>query len=147
VRSSACINAVALVAALCAPGRLLSAQSTGAVLPTAAAVPRTYAGNCPTSVEFVGHILVTVPGTRVDYQWERSNGTIGKVLHAQIGKPPAPGSPPDTAKQANVTDLVKSDKWYVGLPSEGGQFWEKLHILSPFDIRSAAAPVDVACRD
>jgi hypothetical protein len=117
-----------------------------AVLPTASAFPRTYAGNCPRSIEFVGHILVTIPGTRVDYQWERSNGTKGKVLHAQIGKPVPAGTPRDTMKSPNVTEPVTSDKWYVGLPSEGGRFWEKLHILAPFDIYSPPALVDVECR-
>ncbi len=123
----------------------LDAQ-TGAVLPTASAFPRTYAGNCPRSIEFVGHILVTVPGTRVDYQWERSNGTKGKVLHAQIGKPLPPGTPRDTMKSPNVTEAVASDRWFVGLPQETGRFWEKLHILEPFDISSPPALVDVECR-
>jgi hypothetical protein len=136
-------SAVVLVPVLVAAR--LDAQ-TGAVLPTASAFPRTYAGNCPRSIEFVGHILVTVPGTRVDYQWERSNGTKGKVLHAQIGKPLVPGAPRDTMKSPNVTEPVVSDKWYVGLPQEGGRFWEKLHILEPFDIVSPPALVDVECR-
>ena len=117
-----------------------------AVLPTASAFPRTYAGNCPRSIEFVGHILVTIPGTRVDYQWERSNGTKGKVLHAQIGKPLAPGAPRDTMKSPNVIEPVASDRWFVGLPQEGGRFWEKLHILAPFDIYSPQALVDVEYR-
>lgn len=117
------------------------------MLPAATAFPRTYAGNCPAAIEFVGHVLVTVPGTRIDYQWERSDGKVGKVLHAQIGKPAVPGAPPDTAKGQNVTEAVTSDRWRIGLPSRDGQFWEKLHILAPFDIRSAAAPVDVICRD
>jgi hypothetical protein len=132
-----------LAGALALTAAPLNAQ---AVLPTASAFPRTYAGNCPRSIEFVGHILVTIPGTRVDYQWERSNGTKGKVLHAQIGQPLPPGAPRDTMKSPNVTEPVTSDRWFVGLPSEGGRFWEKLHILAPFDIYSPAALVDVECR-
>lgn len=140
------LSTVALLA-IPASTRPVYAQSTGAVLPTAAAFPRTYAGNCPAVVEFVGHITVTVAGTVVAYQWERSNGTTGKVLHAQIGKARMPATPPDTAKRSNITEAVTSDKWRLALPGKSGQYWETLHILAPFDIRSMAASVDVVCRN
>jgi hypothetical protein len=86
-----------------------------------------------------------VPGTLVEYQWERSGGTTGKVLHAQIGKAPVPSAPPDTAKRSNITVAITSDKWRLALPGKSGQYWETLHILTPFDIRSPAAAVEVAC--
>ena len=145
-RMAAYVSLAVGSASLVPAGRLPS-QSTGGVLPAAAAFPRTYEGNCPAAIEFVGHVTVTVPGTRVDYQWERSNGTAGKVLHTQIGKAPVPGTPPDTAQRSNVTEAVASDKWRLALPGKSGQYSETLHILAPFDIRSSAALVDVVCRD
>jgi hypothetical protein len=118
----------------------------GAVLPFAAASPNIYNGNCPAKIEFVGRITTTVAGTKVDYRWERSNGDSGKLLHAVIGKPPAPGAPIDTSR-ATTTQSVPSDIWHLALPSQSGDFWEVLHIVSPFDIRSAHAKVSVNCKD
>lgn len=117
------------------------------MLPAAAAFPRTYAGNCPATIEFVGHVTVTVPGTRVDYRWERSDGKAGKLLHATIDRAPTPGAPPDTTRATTITAAVASDKWQLGIPGRSGQFWETLHVLAPVDAVSAPAPVDVACRD
>lgn len=138
---------IAIAACLTFSAQPLAAQTTGGATPTAAAFPRQYAGNCPAAIEFIGHVTVTVAGTRVDYQWERSNGTSGKVLHGQIGAPAAGAAPRDTAKPATITAPVVSDHWRVALPGRGGQFWEKLHILAPVDLRSAAALVDVDCRE
>lgn len=121
------------------------------VLPTAAVVPRAYNGNCPASLEFVGHVTVTSPGMKIEYQWERSDGSTGKVLRATIGKAPLPGAPRDTSASASAsaktTEGVVSDKWHVGFPGRGGRFWEKLHILSPIDIRTSATTIDVTCRN
>lgn len=120
----------------------LAAQQTGAVLPTAAAVPAEYAGNCPARIEFIGRVTVTIPGTRIDYRWVRSNGDSGKLLHAQIGKPRAAG---DTTT-GNFTGALPADVWRVALPLQTAHFWEVLHILSPFDIASGHAVVAVDCR-
>lgn len=118
----------------------LQAQRSGAVLPGAVASPVRYAGNCPAKIEFVGHVTVTVPGTRIDYRWERSNGDSTKLLHAQVG------NPADTSR-TTVTDAIPSDFWRLALPGRGGVFWEVLHIESPFDIRSPPARVTVDCRE
>ncbi|HEY4321419.1 MAG TPA: hypothetical protein VGM77_09610 [Gemmatimonadales bacterium] len=120
----------------------LAAQQSGAVLPTAAAVPAEYVGNCPARIAFIGRVTVTIPGTRIDYRWVRSNGDSGKILHAQIGKPRAAG---DTAT-GNFTGALPADVWHVALPLQTGRFWEVLHILSPFDIASGRAVVAVDCR-
>jgi hypothetical protein len=118
----------------------LGAQRSGAVLPAAVASPTQYAGNCPAKIEFVGHVTVTVPGTRIDYRWERSNGDSTKLLHAQVG------NPADTTR-TTVTQAVPSDFWRLALPGHAGVFWEVLHIESPFDIRSQPARVAVDCRE
>ena len=118
----------------------LAAQRTGAVLPGAVASPDRYAGNCPARIEFVGHVTVTVPGTRIDYRWERSNGDSTRLLHAQIG------NAADTTRLP-LTDAIPSDIWRVALPGRGGVFWEVLHIEAPFDIRSQPARVTVDCRE
>lgn len=147
-RRLACAFAIAAAAvAISTPTQTLRGQSTGAVLPAAAAFPRIYAGNCPAPIEFIGHITATVPGTLVDYQWERSDGSTGKVLHVQIGKGPLPDAPPDTAKRPAIMVAIASDKWRLALPGKNGQYWETLHILTPFDIRSPAAVVDVTCKN
>ena len=122
----------------------LAAQTRGAVLPAAVASPDHYVGNCPTKVEFVAHVTVTIPGTRLDYRWERSNGDSGKLMHAQVGL--TGGSPRDSS-HAPITAALPSDFWRLGLPGHSTQFWEVLHIESPVDIRSAPARVLVECRD
>ena len=139
--------AIGTLAALAVPCGPLAAQSTGAVLPTASVLPATYAGNCPAPIEFIGHVTVTVPGTIVEFQWERSDGTTGKLQRAQIGKAPVPGEPPDTARPAKLTAPVASDKWRLALPGKSGQYSETLHLLKPFDIRSAPAVVNVTCKN
>jgi hypothetical protein len=118
----------------------LAAQRTGAVLPAAVASPAHYAGNCPARIEFVGHVTVTVPGTRIDYRWERSNGDSSRLFHAQIG------NAADTTRP-QLTEAIPSDNWRVALPGRGGVFWEVLHIEAPFDIRSQPARVTVDCRE
>jgi hypothetical protein len=122
----------------------LAAQTTAAVTARAAASPDHYEGNCPARIEFVGHVTVTVPGTRLAYRWERSDGDSGKLLHAQVGLPHP--LPPDSATPPLIAALP-SDFWRTGLPGHNGQYWEVLHILSPVDTRSAIARVDIECRN
>ena len=129
---------------LASTSRDMHAQTTAAVLPTASVLPVSYVGNCPVPVEFIGHITTTVPGTLVEYRWERSDGTIGKTLRATIGKAAVP---PDTARRGNITEPVASDKWRLALPGKNGRYSSTLHILSPFDIKSKPAELMVACRD
>lgn len=129
----------AIVGAMTHP---LAAQVTAAVTARAAASPDHYQGNCPARIEFVGHVTVTVPGTRLTYRWERSDGDSGKVLHAQIGVPLR--STPDSTALPLIAALP-SDYWRLGLPGRNGQYWELLHILSPVDTRSAIAPVEMNC--
>ena len=138
------LRAAMAAIALVAVPVVIHAQATAAVLPTATAHPLTYVGNCPVPVEFVGHITTTVPGTLVEYRWERSDGTTGKTLRATIGKA---AIPPDTVRRGNVTDPVASDNWRLALPGKNGNYSSTLHILTPFDIRSAPAVVRVNCRD
>ena len=122
----------------------LAAQEPSAVLPTAVGSPEHYVGNCPTKIEFVGHVTVTIPGTRLDYRWERSNGDSSKLLHAQVG---VARSAPQDSSRVPLTAALPSDFWRLGLPGHSSQFWDVLHIESPVDIRSAPARVLVECRD
>jgi hypothetical protein len=122
----------------------LAAQTRSAVLPSAVALPAQYVGNCPTRIEFVGHVTVSIPGTRLDYRWERSNGDSGKLLHAQVG---VPARTPHDTSLTQITAALPSDFWRTGLPGHSTQYWEVLHIESPVDIRSAPARIMVECRD
>jgi|SRR5665213_712238 hypothetical protein len=133
-----------LLVMLVAAAHPLAAQGTAAVTARAAASPDHYEGNCPARIEFVGHVTVTVPGTRLSYRWERSDGDSGKLLHAQVGVPRS--TPPDSAT-APLVAALPSDFWRAGLPGHNGQYWEVLHILSPVDTRSAIARVDIECRN
>ena len=130
----------ALLATLLAAAHPLAAQGTAAVTARAAASPDHYEGNCPARIEFVGHVTVTVPGTRLVYRWERSDGDSGKLLHVQVGV--AGSAPP-----APLVAALPSDFWRTGLPGHNGQYWEVLHILSPVDTRSGVARVDIECRN
>ncbi|HEY3935419.1 MAG TPA: hypothetical protein VGL65_12475 [Gemmatimonadales bacterium] len=129
----------------------LAAQGTPPALPaaaavaTAAAAPPQYSGNCPAPIDFVGRITATVVGMRIDYQWERSNGTSGKILHVAITPSTARSHPADTSA-ATYSTPAQADRWRVGFPSRGGRFWERLHILAPVDFTSPPATVDVDCR-
>src|SRR5262249_29782799 len=132
------IVAIALLAGV-APAA--AQASPGAVLPTAFAPEPHYSGNCPARVEFDGHVTTTVNGIRIDYRWERSNGDSGKLLHATLN-----GIPTDSTHHTFVAS-VPPDFWRLALPGQSAIFSDVLHIVAPFDIRSAPAKVLVECKD
>jgi len=134
------LAALGIVAVSATP---LAAQ-TGGVLPTAAAYPDTYTGNCPAPIEFIGHVTATVPGTEISYRWEHSDGKQTKTLRARLGSPRAPG---DTTRPGDIIVPLPPDKWRLALPGKVGQYSDLLHILTPFDIRSKPAVVQVVCND
>lgn len=137
-----CARAVAAVAAVAVPLRRAAAQAGVAVLPVASALPTVYRGNCPARIEFVGRVTVTVPGTRIAYRWERSDGDSSKALQAQIGEPSSVAS--DTTR---VTATLPSDFWRAAAPNHPGVYWEILHVEAPIDVRSPPARVTIQCRN
>ncbi|HEX3928408.1 MAG TPA: hypothetical protein VHW65_10455 [Gemmatimonadales bacterium] len=142
---------IACAAAAAAVPVRANAQTTasvvrGSAIPSAGASPKAYDGYCPTVIEFIGHITVSIPGTKVDYQWERSNGSMGPVKHIQIGKPVPPDTSAHGARPAPITAEVQSDKWRVGLPDKDVTVWEKLYVLAPYDTPTPPVIVAVTCR-
>ncbi len=125
----------------------LAAQQSAAVLPSVAAVPAKYTGNCPATVTFLGRVVATVAGTKIDYRWERSDGHNGKTLHAIIGKARDPRLPPDTTSNPRFLQQLPPDHWRVGFPNATQQYWEVLHILAPVDVESGQATVTVNCME
>lgn len=108
------------------PG-VAAAQVTRVV---AVARPPRYDGPCPVRFEFVGTIFVARP-TVVTYRWERSDRAIGPVQSVAI----------NSAGQGVVAH------WQLNRPP-GGVFtgWETLHVLSPIDMYSNPANVNLVCR-
>ena len=104
-----------------------SAQVTRVV---AVAKPPRYDGPCPVRFEFVGTIFVARP-TVVTYRWERSDHATGPVQSVAI----------NSAGQGVAT------QWQLSRPP-GAVFtgWETLHVLSPGDMYSNPANVNLVCR-
>jgi hypothetical protein len=136
-----------MLLSLCVVAAPLAAQQSAAVLPSVAALPARYTGNCPATIEFLGRVTVTIAGTHIDYQWERSDGHNGKVLHAVIGKARDPKAPPDTTSNPRFTQQLPSDHWRAGFPNATAQYWEVLHVLAPVDVESGHATVSMNCEE
>jgi hypothetical protein len=93
------------------------------------AKPQAYNGHCPARIEFIATIHVSHP-SRVEYQWERSDGGRGQRESVDI----------HSAGQG-VTD-----SWTLGGGNERLVVWERLHVLAPTGISSPQARVHVNCR-
>ena len=94
----------------------------------AIAKPNTFAGPCPTTIEFVGTIFVSRPG-RVEYRWERSDGVMGPRESVDIRS---------AGKGVTTT-------WKLGTPHRNFSAWEKLHVLAPTGIISNQAAIQIKC--
>lgn len=92
------------------------------------AKPRTYSGPCPTTIEFLGTIFVSRPA-RVEYRWERSDGTLGPRQFVDIRS---------AGKGVTTT-------WRVGTPRRVFSGWERLRVLSPNAISSNTAAIQIKC--
>ncbi len=92
------------------------------------AKPNTFAGRCPTNVEFVGTIFVSRP-TRVDYRWERSDGVIG----------------PRESVDIRSAGKGVTTSWQVGTPRRPFNGWQKLRVLSPNMLLSNPAAIQIKC--
>jgi hypothetical protein len=92
--------------------------------------PKKYAGPCPAHLRFTGTIFVKNPPVAVEYQWERSDGATGEVQRAEIR----------SAGQGF------DDTWDLGEGKMRTRVWERLHVLSPRNVKSNAAAATVICR-
>ena len=92
------------------------------------AKPKTYAGPCPTTIEFVGTIFVSRPA-RVEYRWERSDGAMGPRESVDIRS---------AGKGVTTT-------WKVGTPRKSFSGWQRLHVLAPASTISNQAVVQIKC--
>ncbi len=94
------------------------------------AKPRSYAGRCPTTLEFIATIHVSRHPARVEYEWERSDGGRGRREVIEI-----------RSAGQGVTDT-----WTLGRGGERRVVWERLHVLAPTGISSPQARVRLDCR-
>lgn len=94
------------------------------------AKPKSYRGDCPTTIEWIATIHVSRHPARVTYQWERSDGAHGPRQEVEI----------DSAGRG------VSDTWELGGPGMHKVVWERLHVLAPTGITSPEARVKVECR-
>jgi hypothetical protein len=92
------------------------------------AKPKTYSGPCPTTIGFLGTIFVSRPA-RVEYRWERSDGTVGPRESVDIRS---------AGKGVTTT-------WKVGTPRRVFSGWERLRVLSPNGIVSNTAAIQIKC--
>jgi len=104
-----------------------SAQVTRVV---AVARPARYDGPCPARFEFIGTIYVAHP-TVVTFRWDRSDGAKGPVQSVAI----------NSGGQSVAT------QWQInGPPGRLYAGWETLHVLTPVDMFSNRATINLACR-
>lgn len=89
---------------------------------------KTYTGPCPTTIEFLGTIFVSRPA-RVEYRWERSDGTVGPREFVDIRS---------AGKGVTTT-------WRVGTPRRSFSGWAKLRALTPNSSISNTAAFQVKC--
>ena len=93
------------------------------------AKPKSYHGDCPTTIEWIATIHVSHHPARVTYQWERSDGAHGPRQEVEI----------------NAAGMGVSDTWELGGPGMHKVVWERLHVLAPTGISSPTAPVKIDC--
>ena len=104
------------------------AQPTTVTKVVVTAKPDTFAGRCPTNVEFVGTIFVSRP-TRVEYRWERSDGVTG----------------PRESVDIRSAGKGVTTSWQVGTPRRPFNGWQKLRVLSPNVLLSNPAAIQIKC--
>jgi len=92
--------------------------------------PPNYAGKCPAHLTFIGTIVVSRQPAFVEYVWLRSDGAQSPPQRIEV-----------KGKGRGVTDT-----WELGAPGSRTQVWERLRVLSPNGMTSAAAVAHVNCR-
>jgi hypothetical protein len=92
--------------------------------------PTSFNGPCPKTFDFHCTITVNHSPVTVEYEWVRSDGVKGPKEQVEI-------------RHGSVT---VSDRWQLGEAKQHLREWEKVHIISPKDMNSPAAVVNVNCR-
>ena len=94
------------------------------------AKPKSYHGDCPTTIEWIATIHVSHHPAKVTYQWERSDGAHG----------------PRQEVESDSAGRGVSDTWQLGRPGMHEVVWQRLHVLAPTGISSPEARVKIECR-
>ena len=118
---------VALAIGLTAPGPVHADNIVTRV--SVGVRPANYGGKCPAHLTFVGTIVVSRQPAFVEYVWLRSDGAQSAPQRIEV-----------KGKGRGVTDT-----WELGAPHTRTQVWEKLRVLSPNGMTSAAAVARVDC--
>jgi hypothetical protein len=123
-------RAVTLLCAALAIALAASAQQRTVTRVGVIPKPQTYNGPCPAPLQFIGTIHVSRYPVSVEYVWERSDHAIGPRQRVEV-----------TSVGHGVID-----HWKLGGRGEHLHVWEQLHVLSPSNVRSPRAYVQVNCR-
>jgi len=91
--------------------------------------PAIFKGKCPAHLTFVGTIVVSRQPAFVEYVWLRSDGAQSPPQRIEV-----------KGKGRGVTDT-----WELGAPNSRTQVWERLRVLSPNGMTSAAAVAHIDC--
>ena len=127
------IALAALVALILGAGSASAQGGDGASVYDLAASPADHHGRCPTTVTFTARISTFQTGP-FSYRWERSDGVKGPVRSIPIAGYRDPKSAVD-------------DSWRLtARHGETLHGWEKLHLLTPYDVLSDPAAFQQTCR-
>jgi hypothetical protein len=122
---------IAVVAVL-APAQSLRAQ--GIVSVSVVAVPQSYVGPAPAKLKFIATVTVESSQMVFNYQWERSDGSMGKKHVVRVTK--------STGKT-----LTLEVPWQLGAPGKQYHVWEKIHVACGNQkLTSVPAEVTVTCK-
>jgi hypothetical protein len=91
--------------------------------------PANFKGKCPAHLTFIGTIVVSRQPAFVEYVWLRSDGARSAPQRIEV-----------KGKGRGVTDT-----WELGAPNSRMQVWERLRVLSPNGMTSAAAVAHIDC--
>jgi hypothetical protein len=91
--------------------------------------PANFKGKCPVHLTFIGTIVVSRQPAFVEYVWLRSDGAQSAPQRIEV-----------KGKGRGVTDT-----WELGAPNSRMQVWERLRVLSPNGMTSAAAVAHIDC--
>lgn len=86
-----------------------------------------FAGACPKRLTFSGTITSNDAGT-ITFKWERSDGSA---------------TPTETLTFPNATSLTTVNVWEIPATASG---WQRLRVVTPNDLTSAAVTFSVTCQ-
>jgi hypothetical protein len=109
------------------PERTAPARVTG-LSPTVD--PRMSNGPCPAAFTFTTLITANHYPVTVEYQWERSDGAKGQKQSIELTHAGTP-----------VTET-----WKLGGAGTKIEIWERLHVLTPNDMKSGTPKAKLVCK-